>query len=482
MLLLRVIGALILLALRVWGEAGIRPWVPKPYDAFVLAAVSFLLTLALAAILDWLIRRLYWRSHFQARRGHEAPALMRDLGTVFLFALALSIWLYWELDVSAAGLMAASGATAVVIGLALQTMILDFFSGLSISLDGSYGIGEWLTLHGNELGGSVYGRVEGITWRSTLLRLEDGRCILIPNRLATSNPLTNHSRPAAPKRYEVEIAIDNRVPSERALRLLAGEAFKAVQAPGLSADPLPSVVMTKLTNDEAVYCVRFYARPDRIGPNEACSVMLTALHAGIERLAVPMAVQQVEICAPPAAAENPAVRDVLRHIPLFGAVLSDAQREELAAACETCRIEEGATLMTQGEPASSMFVILEGAAAITVSPASGEAPRPLAVLASGDIVGEMSLMTGAPRSATVSALTPLRVLEITKPRVEALLAASPELVEGFGRMLAQRQSQLQELSSRNVAWTNVERDLVARMRTFFARAFSPTERREANKV
>jgi CRP-like cAMP-binding protein len=206
------------------------------------------------------------------------------------------------------------------------------------------------------------------------------------------------------------------------------------------------------------------------------------LHAGIVRLAVPMAVQQVEICAPPEAVQDPVVRDVLGHIPLFSAVLSDTQREALAAACETSRIEAGATLMKQGEPASSMFVILEGAAAITVSSAPGEAPRPVAVLASGDIVGEMSLMTGAPRSATVSALTPLCVFEITKPRVEALLAASPELVEGFGRVLAQRQSELQALSSRDVAWTNVERDLVARMRTFFARAFSPTERREANKV
>jgi CRP-like cAMP-binding protein len=108
----------------------------------------------------------------------------------------------------------------------------------------------------------------------------------------------------------------------------------------------------------------------------------------------------------------------------------------------------------------------------------GETARTVAVLASGDIVGEMSLMTGAPRTATVTALTPLRVLEIPKARMEALLADSPDLLERFGSVLAKRQSQLKELGTGDTAWTNVERDLVARMRSFFARAFSASERRE----
>ena len=448
---------------------------PPPYNIIAIAVLSLLVTLLFAWVLDWLLRRYYWRGHFRRRRGHEAPALMRDLVSVLILTIAVSIWLYVALGVSAAGLLAASGATAVVIGLALQTMILDFFSGLSISLDGSYEIGEWLTIHSAELGGEVYGQVEGITWRSTLLRLYDGRCILIPNRLATSNPVTNHSRPLTPKRYEVEIELDLRLPSDRAIHLLSSEAKKIVRN-RLSAHPAPTVLLNRIASDGIYYLVRFYADPHQIEPNEAKSIMLTALQGVIERLDLPLPVQQVELTQPPQISAELNVLRVLQRIPFFSNVLSDAQLARLARAGESRDLPVGGRLVQQGESAMSMFVILEGAAEVTVVAKMGEPARSVAVLAGGDIVGEMSLLTGVPRSATVVAITPLTVLEIPRSEFETLIADAPELLEGFGRVLAQRRAVLQGLADPVIELKNAERDLIARMRDFFTRAFAGAER------
>lgn len=449
---------------------------PVPYDVIASVALSLVVTLLFTWILDRLLRRYYWRGHFRRRHGHDAPALMRDLVSVLILAIAVSIWLYVALGVSAAGLLAASGATAVVIGLALQTMILDFFSGLSINLDGSYEIGEWLTIHSAELGGEVYGQVEGITWRSTLLRLVDGRCILIPNRLATSNPVTNHSRPLTPKRYEVEIELDLRLPSDRAIYLLGSEAKKAVRQGGLSAHPPPTVLLSRIASDGIYYTVRFHADPHRIEPDEAKSVMLTALQGVIERLDLPLPVQQVELTQPPQVSADLNVLRVLQRISFFSHVLSEAQLAGLARAGRTRELPVGGRLVQQGESAMSMFVILEGAAEVSVIAKMGEPARSIAVLAGGDIVGEMSLLTGVPRSATVVAITPLTVLEIPRSEFETLLADAPELLEGFGRVLAQRRAVLQGLADPVVELRNAERDLIARMRDFFARAFAGAER------
>jgi small-conductance mechanosensitive channel/CRP-like cAMP-binding protein len=465
----------LLLAGRIWGAAALHR-LGAPADVIVIAIVGFLLSIAVAALIDGLIRRLFWRAYFRAVHGHEAPALLRDLATILVFLLSLSVWLYVDLDFSAAGIFAASGATAVVIGLALQAMILDLFSGLSINLDRSYAIGDWLTVHSEELTEPVYGRVEGITWRCTMLRLEDGRCILLPNRLVTSNPVTNHSRPAEPKRLSVEVKLDVRQPSARVSTILLGEAIKAVSGEGLAAQPAPTVLLRGVDGDASHYEIRFYADPNKISPSEACSAMLTALTSAIHRAGLPLPVQQVELSEElPALDEAPAVRDALARVPLFAKALNAEQLDALAAHAEPVSFGTGGELMAQGAQDSSMFVILEGAARVQIDAQGGL--REIAVLAGGDVAGEMSLMTGAPRSATVTALTSLRALRITKETIETLLAASPELLERFSAILAEREAQLKAQASQTERWDFVERDLLARMRTFFARAFSGTDKR-----
>jgi CRP-like cAMP-binding protein len=169
------------------------------------------------------------------------------------------------------------------------------------------------------------------------------------------------------------------------------------------------------------------------------------------------------------------VRDALARVPLFAKALNAEQLDALAAHAEPVSFGTGGELMAQGAQDSSMFVILEGAARVQIDAQGGL--REIAVLAGGDVAGEMSLMTGAPRSATVTALTSLRALRITKETIETLLAASPELLERFSAILAEREAQLKAQASQTERWDFVERDLLARMRTFFARAFSGTDKR-----
>jgi CRP-like cAMP-binding protein len=122
----------------------------------------------------------------------------------------------------------------------------------------------------------------------------------------------------------------------------------------------------------------------------------------------------------------------------------------------------------QGENGTSMFLILEGAARVSVHMANAEV-RDVAVLVSGDMVGEMSLMTGAPRTAWVTSLSAMRVLEVTKESIESLLAAEPSLLERFSHVLAARQSGLSEIASSAHQKLSLQSDILTQMRQFFSR-------------
>ena len=423
---------------------------------------------------DRLIRRFYWEGHLKKRRNRETPKLIQDIVTVVLVTIGMAIALWWQEGLTLAGIAAGSIAIAAGIGVALQPDIQDIVSGLAINLEGSYSIGDWVTVHSQEAKEPIYGCVSGSSWRSTYLTQEDGTRASIPNHLFTSNVTINHSHPVGAKRLGVEVAIDIRVPSDRVMDMLLGEVFKAVRQPGLARKPDPDVVINRLTSDATVYDVRFWFFPNQCSPTKARSVVLSALQDVALQNSLPTPVTQIELTQPPDIndlLEPREIHDALMNANLFRKALDDAQREELVANCRALELPRGAVLMKQGDAAVSMFVVLEGAISIAINTPAGE-QQEVAVSATGDVVGEMSLMTGAPRTATVIALTRLRALEITRETIEVMLQKSPELFERFSRVLAQRQLEIDALANRQPDTQDVERDILTRMRTFFSRAFS----------
>src|SRR3954470_4119727 len=186
-MLLSIVVLALLAAARFAGAGAIMAAMPGLYGERVVSTLGVLTAVAAAVFLDRLIRALYWDGYLRRKLGRETPAVIESLLTIALIMLGASIGLYFEAGVSFTGLITASGATAIILGIALQAAINDVFSGLSVNLDGSFAIGDWLTIYSDNFPEPVYGRVQGITWRITVLRLSDGRRLIVPNHVLTAN-------------------------------------------------------------------------------------------------------------------------------------------------------------------------------------------------------------------------------------------------------------------------------------------------------
>lgn len=154
----------------------------------------------------------------------------------------------------------------------------------------------------------------------------------------------------------------------------------------------------------------------------------------------------------------------LRAIPLFGEVLDDAQIERLASKCHVAVFPTGSLLMTEGDFGTSMFAVVEGTLSVTLADKRGAA-HGVATLAAGDIVGEMSLMTGARRRATVTATSEVVAIEITKFALEEVLARAPDLIDNFAGILARREAELDRVAAD--AASSGKDHLVAQIKRFF---------------
>jgi CRP-like cAMP-binding protein len=110
--------------------------------------------------------------------------------------------------------------------------------------------------------------------------------------------------------------------------------------------------------------------------------------------------------------------DRLRDIGLFGA-LSDEVLEHLAKNLQQRRMSPGVTIFQEGDAAHDMFVVLDGEVEVLKKSRRGRVQR-VAILGPNDAFGEMSIIDVQPRSATVRALAPSRLLRIAAEDLDSL--------------------------------------------------------------
>ena len=163
-------------------------------------------------------------------------------------------------------------------------------------------------------------------------------------------------------------------------------------------------------------------------------------------------------------------RDVVASVPFFVEVLDFGQLDRLGDRLPEPRdFARGTVLMRQGEIGHSMFIIADGKVTVSVHSPSGD--QHVATLGTGEIVGEMSLLTGARRSATVTAARRVAAVEIPKAALEGLIVDTPGLIHRFAEMMEQRHAELDRIHEDAGRWNHIglsRNEIVARMTAYFA--------------
>ena len=106
-------------------------------------------------------------------------------------------------------IFAATAVSAVVLGLALQDTLGNFFAGLAIQIEKPFRVGHWVSIRGTD------GLVSEITWRATKIRTKAGNFVVVPNSLLSRDTIVNYSEPAVETRLELEVGVTYDVPPNR---------------------------------------------------------------------------------------------------------------------------------------------------------------------------------------------------------------------------------------------------------------------------
>ena len=355
-------------------------------------------------------------------------------------------------------LLTTSAVGAVVVGFALQDTLGNAFAGLGIQSEKPFRVGHWIRV------GEFEGRVAEVTWRATKLRTKSGNFVIVPNNIIAKDAITNYSEPAVPTRLEVEIGASYlATPADVKAAVL--EAVR--QVPRILREPPPDVLLHSFDGSAITYRARFwiadYEMDDEVRDEVRTAIFYAFGRCGIE---IPWPIEvgySREWPEPDAATKQQEREQVLARVDLF-ARLTDAQRREIAAASSIRLYGSGETVVRQGEPGQSMFVVCSGAASVVLEPDR----REVAVIEKGGYFGEMSLLTGDARSASVTARGDTTVLELDADVFRALGAADPQAVEEIGLAAMKRRAELTVIrdATRNAAVADAPATFLGRMKKF----------------
>lgn len=420
----------------------------------------------------WLLNRglqlFVWKAVFINLTGTECPGLLRNLISIVIYLLAVYGILTFVFKHPVTGLVVSTGIVAGVLGLSLQSVLSDLFAGLALTIERPYKIGDWI-----EFKDGTIGKVIDVGWRTTRLLSFNNSVFIVPNKHAVNSVIHNYDMPEQTYATWFNVSVESNI-SPRLVQQLLLEA--ALNCKSVLDDPLPAIRVSDATGQPFKYLVWVYFKDytsQWAGKSDLFETMQTYLSkSGISPSAVKYEIASGEAKA--CVVEELGLWQYLRRVDIFQP-LSDEEVKEIAGFSESQIFMEGQVLIREGEAGSSLFVIISGIVAVLKQDDKDQDQEiELARLGVGNFVGEMSLLTGEPRAATVRAITPVTAIEVTKEGMHPLLKAQPDLSNKLAVMMAKRRFRTKEMiESRGTQHASelmlaYARDVLKKIKSFFS--------------
>lgn len=406
---------------------------------------------------------------WSSRRIRPLPTIFKDVIQALVY-IVVGLLVLRAAGVEPGSLLTTSALLTAVLGLSLQDTLGNLFAGLAIQAQQPFQVGDWIRFDDRD---DQMGRVIEINWRATRIITLSQIEVTIPNGLATKSAVFNYSRPSDLVRQDVKVVVPFAISPDRARALM----LQAVRhTPEVLDFPEPFVVTVDHDERGVVYEVRYFiTRFDRrdLISSDVRERIWYAL--GREGYTIPVPARRVELIQPSSAesADNSNSVDfryrLLARLELFSG-LTPQQLRKLAEHTRHQAYGHEELIVKQGDRSSEMFVVERGRVRIEANVDGSSEPHVISVLGRGEFFGEMSMLTGEARAASVVAVEETEVLVLERDRFAPILESNPTLAERISQVLTERRNSLRQAQGTSVpSPANVDQaEILTRIRRFFS--------------
>jgi len=464
------LGLLFILALII--AASLWRWRPqdrKPVASTLLFFMVALCGLAFSGVLAALDIKALGKGLHQASVFAGGMAGIRLFG-LFLFRLILPLcritllriledlaelagycaWLIIHLHAAGldlSGIITTSAVMTAVLAFSMQDTLGNILGGLALQLDNSIKVDDWIKVD------DVNGRVADIRWRYTAIETRNWETIIIPNSLLMKGKFSVIGRRGGqPLQWRRWIYF------EVGYEHFAGQVIDIAQSavrnghiPNVADTPAANCLLMDFNPSAARYALRYWLTDIEVD-DITDSAVRGRIYAALQRAGIQLPYPQYHVHLTnkdDKYEQNKRLRrikermDALQRVELFN-TLHDDELAEIAEQLVYTPFVQGDIMMRQGARAHWLYIIVSGVADVFLELPDGGRRR-IDSIHGGSFLGEMGLMTGDPRSATVIAQSEVLAYRLDKESFQKVLDKRPELAVEISKILASRRFSIDNL-------------------------------------
>lgn len=394
---------------------------------------SLMIFFAILILFD-VLNYLFFEYYALHVRGVKVPQIISNLVRALYFLGILLFILGGVLKKDIRPFLTGSAILTAIIGLALQDTIGNLFSGLALHISRPFNIGHWIKFANFE------GTVAKADWRATTIKTRQEDYVTIPNSQLAKVEIINFSAPTAIHGQSVEVGVRYNHPPGKIKKVLIKAALTTE---GVVKEMIPDVYLEKYSDFSINYRMRYF-----IDNYRAAEIIKSAVMERIwylfrrENIEIPFPIRDVYIKRETEKVNMPYLKSMLAHIDFLEG-LTEEELQDVAMRLKTVMYSSGEEILRQGDPGDTFYIINKGSVRVIAKNEKGEIFL-TQDLHEGSFFGEISVLTGEPRTATIVAVSDVELFVLDKTDFEHLLKKYPHMDRHISKKIAARQKHTYE--------------------------------------
>jgi len=375
------------------------------------------------------------------RKKFHITRLPRDTIKGIIFTSLFLIMLRTFFGFSLSGIGVTAAVATGVIGFALQDTLSSVISGISISIEKPFRVGDWIRVNNLE------GLVEQINWRTTSIRTLTDDYVILPNFTISKTELTNYSSPSRAHAREVTISVSYSHSPESVKEALL-EAL--AESEGVLEKPAASARLTEYGDFAISYTTKFWIQDYRLHPDIENNFRSKLWYIFKRRgIFIPYPIRDIRIAneTSTGGGANPVKPTELRNISIFEKN-SAAELKIIARHLSRKLYGSGETIFRTGSPGDCLYLINSGAVTVRLP---GCKP-PCLKIEKGGIFGGMSMITGKERTVTVITTCESEFFELHRDEFKTIFKKDPQITRKIVSLIEKQQQTIyKEIENKTTA-------------------------------
>ena len=395
-----------------------------------LVNTTWALMIFFASILFFdILNIMFFDIYYPRTRGTRIPQIISNLiRAIYFIAIVLTI-LAFIFKINIKPFLTGSAILTAIIGLAMQDTLGNLFSGLALHMSRPFDIGHWIKA------GDTEGDVVRIEWRATTIQTREKDYLTIPNSHLSRLEVINYSTPTTTHGIYIDVGVGYEYPPKKILELLR---TAAISTDGVIYDMEPDIFLVKYNDFSVDYRMRFYIDDYSRAPGIKTAVMEKIWYIfNRNDVVIPFPIRDVYMKKEKPRFTEEEMLEILGKID-FLQDLDSRSLKDVAGRLKLMLYFPGEMIIRQGDFGDKFYILKSGTVEVRATNEKGEVFLKKN-LEEGTFFGEISVLTGEPRTASIEAVTDVELLMLNKSDFEHLLNKYPDMDEKISQKIAYRQ-------------------------------------------